>query len=328
MAEQGSAVGRQQARVGRAIAGLYRWLERNRVTRLPWAVVQTYSRAQGALLSGSMAYYTFLSLLPLLLVAAFALGTIARSNPGIRDAVIRAVNQVVPGVSGKDALDQVIDARVAFGVLGLASVVYASSGFIGALTACLNRMWGTSTGRNPLGQKLLNFLVVVLLGSVLLGSVGLTVWFGYLTRSAFGSRAGPVVHVAELLSGPVAMLLVLLLAYRMLPARRLSWASQLPGAAVGALGIELLKRGFTFWAEHSAGVSRLPRSLVSAVLLLVWLGFFAQVVLYGAAVNVVLDRRRRGESLFPDPADGADAAAQAGPSTTGAPPPAGTSATS
>jgi uncharacterized BrkB/YihY/UPF0761 family membrane protein len=71
------------------------------------------------------------------------------------------------------------------------------------------------------------------------------------------------------------------------------------GAIVGALSIELLKRAFAFWAENSAGISVLPRSLVSVVLLLVWLGFFGQVILYGAAINVVRDRKRRGVSLFP-----------------------------
>jgi uncharacterized BrkB/YihY/UPF0761 family membrane protein len=34
-------------------------------------------------------------------------------------------------------------------------------------------------------------------------------------------------------------------------------------------------------------------------LLLVWLGFFGQLILYGAALNVVLDRRRRGEPILP-----------------------------
>jgi uncharacterized BrkB/YihY/UPF0761 family membrane protein len=58
-----------EARIKQAVAWLYRVLARNRYTRLPWAVVQTFSRAQGALLAGSMAYYTFLSLLPLLVVA-------------------------------------------------------------------------------------------------------------------------------------------------------------------------------------------------------------------------------------------------------------------
>ena len=36
------------------------------------------------------------------------------------------------------------------------------------------------------------------------------------------------------------------------------------------------------------------------VLLLIWLGLFAQLVLYGAALNVVLDRRRHRLPLLPD----------------------------
>src|SRR6266511_3846432 len=148
---------RVEASLERAIALLYAWLARNRVTRLPWAVVQTFSRAQGALLSGSMAYYTFLSLVLLLLLC------------------------------------------------------------------------------------------------------------------------------------------------RLLPARRHSWLSQVPGALVGAIGVDLLKRAFALWTERSAGVSALPRSLLSVVLLLIWLGLFAQIVLYGAALNVVLDRRRHRLPLLPDP---------------------------
>ncbi|MCA1844176.1 MAG: hypothetical protein LC792_13520, partial [Actinobacteria bacterium] len=67
-----------------AVDALYRWLSRNRVTRFPWAVIQTFSDGQGALLSGSMAYYTFLSLLPLLMVAGFAVGAISKGDPGVQ----------------------------------------------------------------------------------------------------------------------------------------------------------------------------------------------------------------------------------------------------
>jgi uncharacterized BrkB/YihY/UPF0761 family membrane protein len=41
---------------------------------------------------------------------------------------------------------------------------------------------------------------------------------------------------------------------------------------------------------------------VSVVLLLVWLGFFGQLILYGAALNVVLDRRRNGLPVLPEQA--------------------------
>jgi membrane protein len=291
-----------EVHIEQAIGRLYRFLGGNRWTRFPWAVVQTFSKAEGALLSGSMAYYTFLSLLPLLMVAAFVIATFASPGPDARETVAEALNQVFPGI-GREVFDTVIDQvianRAALGVFGLLSTFYAGSGFVGALTACLNRMWQLQSGRNPIGQKVLNLLIVILLGVVLLGSVGLTFWVAYLTRAALGSGADPVVAWLDRLATPMSFGFVLLLLYQLLPARRLSWASQLPGAVFGAVAIEVLKRLFQFWAERSTGVAVLPRSLLSVVLLLIWLGFFGQAILYGAAINVVLERRRRGRPLLP-----------------------------
>jgi membrane protein len=297
-----------EVHIEQAIGRLYRFLSGNRWTRFPWAVVQTFSKAEGALLSGSMAYYTFLSLLPLLMVAAFVIATFASPGPDARETVAEALNQVFPGI-GRDVFDTVIDQvitnRAALGLFGLLSVAYAGSGFVGSMTACLNRMWGLPSGRNPVGQKIVNIMVVMLLGSVLLGSALLTIWVSATaqrTMDRFGiPRTSSVISVIEELAAPASMLIVLLLLYRLLPARRHSWLSQVPGAVFGGVGFYLLKRGFDFWASHSAGVSSLPRSLVSVTLLLVWLGFFGQLILYGAALNVVLDRRRRGEPIFPEP---------------------------
>jgi len=162
-------------------------------------------------------------------------------------------------------------------------------------------MWEVETGRNPVSQKAFNILIVMLLSTVLLGSVGLTIWIGYAARAVLGNEAGPLVQLTSTLASPFSMLVLLLLLYRLLPARRHSWLSQVPGAIFGAVGVDLLKRGFALWTERSAGVSALPRSLLSVVLLLIWLGLFAQIVLYGAALNVVLDRRRHRRPLLPDP---------------------------
>src|SRR5919197_3447367 len=196
---------RAEARIERAVARLYCWLARNRVTRLPWAVGQTFSRAQGALLSGSMAYYTFLSLVPILLLAGFVVATIARSNPQVRDAVSTAVGQILPGVQGQEVVNQLVGARVAFGVFGLLSLIYAGSGFVGAMTACMNRMWGVETGRNPVGQKAFNIVVVALLSVVLLGSVGLTIWINYAAQSVLGNEADPLLTLNNTLASPFSL---------------------------------------------------------------------------------------------------------------------------
>ena len=280
-----------RTRLDSAVAGAYRRLETNRVTRLPWAVVQTFSRADGALLSGSMAYYTFLSILPLLLVAGFIAATLSSVSFEVRVALSSAIERIAPALEGPQILNQLIDARAGFGLLGLVSVAYAGSGFIGALTASLNRMWHVEGGRNPFGQKLLNLGFVALLSVVLVGSAGATLWVSYLAREALGSGAPAAVRIIELVGAPLSMFALLLLLYRLLPARPITWRSQIPGAVVGTVGIELLKRAFAFWAAHSAGIGALPRSLFSVVILLIWFGFFAQVVLYGAALNVVLAER-------------------------------------
>src|SRR6266511_2599262 len=202
-----------------------------------------------------MAYYTFLSLVPLLMLTAFVIGTLTRS-----------VAQLLPNVQSRDVVNQLISARMAFGIFGLVSVAYAGSGFVDSMTACMNRMWNVETGRNPLSQKAFNILIVMLLSTVLLGSVGLTIWIGYAARAVFGSEAGPLVRLLSTLASPFSMLVLRLRLYRLLPARRHSWLSQVPGALVGAIGVDLLKRAFALWTERSAGVSALPRSLLSVVL--------------------------------------------------------------
>jgi membrane protein len=292
-----------EVHIEQAIGRLYRFLSANRWTKFPWAVIQTFSRAEGALLSGSMAYYTFLSLLPLLMVAAFLIATFASPDLDTRAAVAEALNQAFPGVGAdifEEVIDQVVQNRAALGVVGLLSVAYAGSGFVGSMTACMNRMWGLPTGRNPVGQKIVNISFVMMLGTVLLGSALLTIWVSATAQRTLELEAtSPIISMIEELAGPASMLVVLLLLYRFLPARRHSWLSQIPGAVFGGIGFYVLKRGFDLWASHSAGVGALPRSLVSVTLLLVWLGFFGQLILYGAALNVVLDRRHRGEPIMP-----------------------------
>jgi YihY family inner membrane protein len=304
MAKADAGPRRPEIHIEQAIGRLYRFLAGNRSTRFPWAVIQTFSKAEGALLSGSMAYYTFLSLLPLLMVAAFLIATFVSPDLEARAAVAEALNQVFPGIGAEvfeEVINQVVQNSAALGVFGVLSVAYAGSGFIGAMTACMNRMWQVSSGRNPLGQKIVNILIVMMLGTVLLGSALLTIWVSATAQRTLDlGPTSSVISMIEELAGPTSMVVVLLLLYRFLPARKQSWVRQIPGAVFGGIGFYLLKRGFDFWASHSAGISALPRSLVSVTLLLVWLGFFGQLILYGAALNVVRDRRRRGEPIFPE----------------------------
>jgi membrane protein len=294
-----SALKRVEGRIANVLARFHARLSDGRLTRLPWAVVRTFTDAEGSLLSGSMAYYTFLSLLPLLMITGFVLGTVLESSPGVQRALVMRIHQLLPGVKGRAVVDQLIEARAAFGIVGFLALSYAGIGFVGSLTACLNRMWGVQGRRSAVGQKTLNFVIVMLLGIVFLSSAAMTLWVTSLTRIVLGDSATLFVRLIDIVGGPVSLFIALLVLYRLLPARSLTWSSQVPGAILAVIGIEILKRGFALWADHSAGVAILPRSLLSVVLLLLWMGLFGQAILYGASLNVVLDRRRSGRSVFP-----------------------------
>lgn len=149
----GSLSERVRSRLGAIVDSLYTWLEQNRVTRFPWAVIQTFSNAQGALLSGSMAYYTFLSLLPLLLVIGSVIGALSHTSLDIRLDLMSALDDVFPEGYGSIIVNQLIESRAAFGIFGFLAVAYGASGFVGSLTACLNQMWAVRGGRNPIGQN-------------------------------------------------------------------------------------------------------------------------------------------------------------------------------
>lgn len=98
-------------------------------------------------------------------------------------------------------------------------------------------------------------MIVTMLGVVLLASAALTVWVNHLAIVVAGANGGPAARVIDLVLGPLLLFFVLLVLYRALPARALSWRHQIPGAIVGTIGIEIIKRAFTFWAANSAGVS-------------------------------------------------------------------------
>jgi uncharacterized BrkB/YihY/UPF0761 family membrane protein len=75
---------------------------------------------------------------------------------------------------------------------------------------------------------------------------------------------------------------------KVLTNRPVPWKSLLPGAAVGAIGLELLKAiGSIYVPRAVASSSALYGSLGTVFAILAWLFFFGQLTTYAAVLNVV-----------------------------------------
>jgi membrane protein len=94
---------------------------------------------------------------------------------------------------------------------------------------------------------------------------------------------------------PIALLLTLavdvalwLWSLRVLPNRSVDWKALMPGAIVGAVGLEVLKAAGALWVPRVvARSSALYGTLGVVFAVLAWLLFFGRLVVYAAVVNVV-----------------------------------------
>ncbi len=77
--------------------------------------------------------------------------------------------------------------------------------------------------------------------------------------------------------------------------RDVGWRPLVPGAVLGALGLEVLKLvGGIYVPQAVASSSALYGSIGIVFAILAWLLFFGRLIVYSATLNVVLWERRNG----------------------------------
>jgi membrane protein len=257
----------------------FRWL------RTALAVHQRVSDVGGGPMASSITLAGFLSLFPLLLVGVAVLGFVSANRTDFAQSVVDQF-----GLTG-DAARQVVDAiaeaeqsRRAASIVGLVGLLWAGLGVVGTLEQAFDATWQV-TGRGW-KAKLIDLVWLV-------GAFGL-----FLATSALGPVAawlpGPAV-VPAVAFGLVLDAVLLLWMFRALTNVAVAWTDHLPGAIVGAVGVEILKLVGTIYVPRAASsASALYGSIGVVFAILAWLALFARLVVYASALNVVRHEERYG----------------------------------
>lgn len=266
-----------------------RWPALDHVIR----TVTHYNSVHGSQHAGSVTYFAFLSVFPVLALAFFAVGYVARVFPEAQDALVEAIGEVLPGIVGDGeheiSLTDIEDAAGAVGLLGLAGVLYAGLGWLGALRSALVEVFEEPEDVRPgfVAGKLRDLTTLVVLGVVLLVSVGVsgvvTRFSGVLLdRVGLASEMGWLLAVIALALGVAAGTLLFFLMFRLLadPPAPHRWLWR--GALLGAVAFEALKQLSGLLLSTTQGQPAF-QAFGIALILLVWINYFSQVVLYAAA---------------------------------------------
>ncbi len=263
---------------------------RHPVLGFPLAVIYKFVDDQGGYLAALIAYYAFVSLFPLLLLASTILGIVLAGNPELQQQILDSALSQIP-IIGQDVGEP---ERIGGGTLGLVVGVlgslYGGLGVAVAVQNAMNTAWAVPKNLRP------DPIFARVRGLALLSTVGVAVLAITAVNVAssagyFGRISGVVVLGAVL----VLNVGVFVVAFRLATARSLSLTDVLPGAIVAGVIWQLLQTFGGVYIKYVVSRASVTNGVFAVVLgVLAFMYIAAVLVVIAVEINVV-----RVDKLYP-----------------------------
>jgi len=242
------------------------------------AVQKRYGELNGNYLASSVTLSAFLSLFPLLLFALAVIGFIAADTPNLAADVVSRLGLTGDAAAGiTAAVAKARESRRAASVIGIVGLLWSGLGLVAAFQYAINAAWQV-TGRGWRDK---------LKGLMWLGGSTLLFLTSFATSQVI-RLLPPFLAPLGVLAGLSVNLGLWVWTFKVLATRDVGWKALLPGAVVGALGLEILKFVGGYYVPGAVtSASALYGTLGVVFATLAWLLFFGRLVVYAAVVNVV-----------------------------------------
>lgn len=258
----------------------------------PLAVVYKYADDSGGYLAALIAYYAFVSLIPLLLLASTILGWVLAGHPDLQQQVLDSALAQFPVVGSQLNKPQHLGGGSAGLVVGLVGALYGGLGVAQATQYAMNTAWAVPRNNrpNPFQARGRSLLILLTAGVAVLATTILSI----LGSSGAGSF-GPARKALVLALSVALNALAAVYAFRVAAARRLSLRDVAPGAIGAAVVWQLLQTFGVVYVAHVVRGASATNAVFSFVLgLLAFLYLTAVVLVLCVEVNVV-----RVDHLYP-----------------------------
>jgi membrane protein len=251
------------------------------------------------LLAAGVAFYAFLSIVPLLGALVMTYGLIA--DPGTIADHMRAIISVVPKDAAKLILDQLVSlvttasSKKGIGlIVALVIALYGATRASGAVMTALNVIYEEPEERGIIKTTIISFVLII--GAVLVGIVGLLAASALALVGRFVEGLGPGVAIGiNAATWAVAASLASIgigAAYRFGPSRHdARWQWLTAGSALATFLWLIATVGFGAYASTLGNYNATYGSLGAVVVLLMWLWVSAYAILLGAVINAEAERQ-------------------------------------
>jgi len=264
------------------------------------SVLRGFKRNQGLLLSGAVAYYTLLSIVPMSILALIMLSNYIEEAQLIHTLSIY-LEMVIPGYAAilTEQVRVFLEHRKALGIIGLLVMLFFSSIAFRVLENAMSVIFFHRVRikhRNFLISAVIPYIYIffmglgILLVSFIAGAIETLetrqlIIFGW--NLSLQGTAGVVLYISGIL-GEVFMLTSL---YLVMPVGRITFRHALVGGMTATVLWEITRRTLVWYYEVVSMVNLIYGSFATTVVALLSIEAVALILLLGAQVIAELERK-------------------------------------
>jgi membrane protein len=268
-----------------------------RAARLAWRAFIRFQEHNGPDRAAAVAYYTLMSLLPML-IFLISLGVVVM---GSFERAYRGTLFLISGVvvhldqSTLDNLRAFVERSLRFRIPALFLLAWTSRRIFGSLFSALERIFGVP-GRSFARGNLMALGMVLVAGIALLITMLSTMMIataeGLVARFVGPEPAGALHALLGVVVTQVVPILItfgfFFLVYRVVPRRVVSTGHAARGALLATVLWETAKNLFAYYLRNLARVAGLYGTLEGVIVLAIWLELSVSIILYCAEIVALL----------------------------------------
>ena len=278
----------------------------SRSGKILWRTIKAFFDDNVSRLGAALAFYTTIAVAPML-VLAIALAGIFLEEADARKTVIDEISRLT-GSSAASAIENIKDpigqreGAIATAI-GAGTLLFGAFGVFYNLQMALNSIWRVAPDPHAnfwglLKQRLFSFLWVVVTGFLLMVSLVASAALSWMSHRVLGSAHLPMVAL-QLINHAISFVVItglFALIFKLLPDTDVQWRHVWLGSVVTAGLFTIGKIGLGYYLANTSLTSAYGAA-ASAIALLLWCYYAAQILFFGAEFTRVTSRSHAGRDF-------------------------------
>jgi membrane protein len=270
-----------------------------RIFNLLKEAFQEWNEDRAPRLAAALSYYTVFSIAPLLIVV-IAIAGLAFGQEAVQGQIYRQLDGLI-GADGADTVQDLIEnarnpaSGIFATIIGVVTLLLGAAGAFVQLRDALNTVWDVQTPPNQNGiiatirSQFLSFAMLLGIGFLLMVSLVISALLSVFDDFLLAAGGGFLLKILSLAVSFGVITVMFAMIFKFLPDTKIEWRDVWIGAAFTSLLFNVGKFLIGLYLGNS-GVASAYGAAGSLVVLLLWIYYSAQILLFGAEFTEVYSR--------------------------------------